>query len=144
LDFDESLQDRAGAASDELTGRGGQVRFVSAEEVPSIVGQAVALGVASGDAAYLTAPNTPDLQLESSYTLESWIHPTLVGGWNRLILQWGQSPNYAYHLAIHDGLASIYHGQSNGHYLRAEGGRMVAGRWYHLAAVAGAETRRCA
>ena len=39
-------------------------------------------------------------------------------------------------VAIHDGRASLYHGQADGTYPFAEGGRVQPDRWYHLAAVA--------
>ena len=139
--FDGFLRDRAGAVEDHLTARDGQAaqrdaRYVTASDLPGTSSSAVAIGVEPGDAQYLTAPLSQDAELGPSYTIEAWIFPTEVGGWNRLVLNWGQTPQYAYHLAIHNGLASLYHGQSDGSYLFAEGGTVRAGRWYHLAAVA--------
>ncbi len=139
--FDEALTDQAGRCSDALSaldalGRPARVRFLGPEELPGAVGKAVALGVQLGDAARLVAPLSADTRLGASYTIEAWVHPTQVGGWNRLVLNWGAAPRYAYHLALHNGLASLYHGQADGTYRFAEGGRLVAGRWYHIAGVA--------
>jgi len=138
--FDGSLDDAAGNAHDDLialNGKGEEIsaRFVSADQLPGVSGAAVALGAESGDAVYLTGAVSEDVQLGPNYTIEAWIHPTQVGGWNRLVLRWGGPPRYAYHLAIHNGQASLYHNQANGEYLFAEGGRVLEDRWYHLAAV---------
>ncbi len=139
--FDGTLKDSAGDAKNDLTPRDGRgartnARCVAASELPATSGRAVALGVQPGDAQYLTAPAGNDLKLGPNYTIETWIYPTRVGGWNRLVLRWGSPPNYAYHVGIHDGRASLYHNQADGEYRSVEGGRIVAGRWYHLAAVA--------
>jgi len=140
--FEDSCQDRAGGETpDALTprdgeGRATEARFVSASQVPGVSGKAVALGVRGGDAAYLTAPISADVKLGPSYTIEAWIHPTQLGTWNRLVLHWGGAGQYAYHLAIHNGAASLYHGQANGTYLFSEGGRIGVGRWHHIAGVA--------
>jgi hypothetical protein len=140
-EFDGTLEDRAGTARDDLTARADRAeavaaRFVAAPELSAVEGQAVALGVEPGDAAYLTAPVSADVRLGPSYTVELWIHPTHVGGWNRLVLNWGAAPKYAYHVGIHNGAFSLYHGQQGGEYVFAEGGHARPGRWYHLAAVA--------
>jgi len=134
--FDGSLADADGASRDDLKPQGGAQRFVSASQVPGASGKAVALGVQKGDAAYLTAPISEDVKLGPSYTIEAWIHPTELGTWNRLVLHWGGAGQYAYHLAIHSGVASLYHGQANGTYLFAEGGRIQGGRWHHIAGIA--------
>jgi len=139
--FDGSLEDRAGAARDDLTARNDTgaettARFVAAADVPGTVDGAVCLGVRPGDAEYLTAAISDDLKLAANYTIEAWIHPVQIGEWNRLVLRWGAAPKYAYHLAIHNGRASLYHGQSNGQYLFSEGGQIRPGQWYHVAAVA--------
>ncbi len=138
--FDATLKARAGDAI-ELTPRGPQgepatARFVTAEQLPGTSGQAVALGVAEGDAQWLTAPVSDAVRLGPEYTIELWVHPVQLATWGRLVLRWGGAPRYAYHVAIHEGRASLYHNQSNGEYLFAEGGRLHTGRWHHLAAVA--------
>ncbi|NQT52369.1 hypothetical protein HQ576_09980, partial [bacterium] len=141
-DFDGSLADRgSGRSRDGLVardahGRPARARFVSAATLPGTVGRALALGVEPDDAAYLTAPDSPPIRLGHSYTIAAWIHPTHISGWNRLVLNWGPAPHYAYHLAIHDGIASLYHGQADGRYLCAEGGRIEPGRWVHLVGIA--------
>ncbi len=134
--FDGTLNDRAGAVEDNLTARDGSRRFVTADQLPATSGGAIALGVDSTDVQYLTAPMSADVKLDGDYTIEMWIHPMDVGGWNRLVLNWGAAPKYAYHVAIHNGLLSLYHGQSSGQYTFAEGGHVVGGRWHHVAAVA--------
>nr|MBC8873931.1 LamG domain-containing protein [Planctomycetota bacterium] len=135
-DFDGTLKDQAGRSTDSLAARDGTARFVDASELPGVSGKAVALGVQAGDAQFLIAPVSDDIHLSASYTIEAWIQSTQLGTWNRLVLEWAGPPNYAYHVAVHQGLASLYHNQANGEYLFAEGGRVVVGRWHHLAAVA--------
>jgi hypothetical protein len=139
--FDGSLSDKAGETEDNLTARGdggisATARFVTPAQLSGASGQAVALGAGPGDAEYLTAPISQDLRLDSTYTIEMWIHPTDVAGWNRLVLNWGQAGQHAYHVAIHNGLPSLAHGQGNGKYFFAEGGAIASGRWHHIAAVA--------
>ncbi|HUT31976.1 MAG TPA: LamG-like jellyroll fold domain-containing protein [Planctomycetota bacterium] len=134
--FDGTLADGAGAVRDDLRVQGSTPRYVAQLEVPGTSGKAVALGVRAGDAAYLTVPISEDVKLGPSYSIEAWIHPTQIDTWNRLVLHWGGPGQYAYHLAIHSGLASLYHGQADGTYLCAEGGRVEAGRWHHVAGVA--------
>ena len=141
-DFNGSLNDRCGIARDHLTARGrGAVRFVGASDLAGTSGKAMALGVRPGDAQYLTAPTSKDLRLGPNYTIEAWICPTHLADWNRLVLRWGPAPQYAYHLAIHNGTASLYHGQADGTYVFAEGGRVRAGRWQHIAGVARRDDR---
>jgi hypothetical protein len=82
------------------------------------------------------APASDDTRRRADYTIEAWIQPTQIGTWNRLVLRWGPAPHYAYHLAIHQGAASLYHNQAGGAYLFAEGGSLEVGRWHHVAAVA--------
>ncbi len=135
-DFDGCLEDQAGAARDAFSAQGGQARFVGAEEVPGVTGRALALGVQPGDAGYCVAPVSDDLRLGPAYTIEAWIQPTALAGWNRLLLRWGPAAEYAYHVALHDGRASLCHNPADGRYLFAEGGHVTVGRWYHLAAVA--------
>jgi len=135
--FDGSIADGAGEA-DDLKAQGGRgtLRFVGASQVPGTVGKALALGVRAGDVGYLAAPLSADVKLGLPYTIEAWVHPTQLSAWSRLVLNWGTAPHYAYHLAIHNGAASLYHGQANGTYVCAEGGRVGAGRWHHIAGVA--------
>ncbi len=134
--FDGTLDDPAGRDRDTLAPQDGSPRFVAPGEIPGVVGRAVALGVQPGDARYLVAPASSDLRLGPSYTIEAWIHPIEISTWNRLVLRWGGQPNYAYHLAIHQGAASLAHGEADARYLFAEGGTLAPGQWYHLAAVA--------
>lgn len=144
--FDGALGDRGGAVRDDLLARDDRgapyagpsaPRFVGADDVPGVVGKAVALGVAPGDAEYLTADLSADLAVGPEYTIAAWIHPTELSGWNRLALVWGAAPWYAYHLAVHDGLASLYHGQAGGRLVSAEGGRVRPHRWHLIVGVAG-------
>lgn len=135
-DFNGSLEDRTGSAANVLAAPGTRCRFVGKVDVPGVVDKAIALGVQSGDAEYLVAPVSDDTTLGPNYTIEAWICPTRLSTWNRLVLRWGKSPEYAYHLAIHQGKASLCHNQQSGEYLFVEGGHIEPGRWYHLAAVA--------
>ena len=134
-DFDGTLTDSAGAIRESFQPQGGAVRFVSAAELPGTAGQALALGVAPGDAAYFTVPASADTRLDGTYTIEAWVHPTAVSpDWNRLLLDWAGERGY--HLAIHGGRASLYHAQSDGTERVAEGGELRPHRWYCLTAVA--------
>ena len=134
--FNRSLADNAGQAEDSLTTHGGRARFVAEADVPGTVDGAIALGVAPGDAEYLTATTSADVRLGPSYTIAAWIHPTQMGVWNRLVLNWGNAPHYAYHLAVHNGLLSLCHGQADGKLVFCEGGQVIAGQLQHVAAVA--------
>jgi mono/diheme cytochrome c family protein len=134
--FDGSLEDPAGAVADSLTPHEGTARFVEPAEVPGSAGKALALGVHSGDAGYLTAEASTEIRLGPDYTIEAWVLPTELGGWNRLVLRWGPGGEMAYHLAIHNGVASLCHNQAGGVYLFAEGGAIEPGKWHHLAGVA--------
>lgn len=96
----------------------------------------VSLGVQAGDPEYLAAPVSDDLRLGPNYTIEAWALPTKVAGWCRIVLQWGAAKDWAYHLAIRDGMASLYHGQADGTYRWCEGGQVRAGRLVHLVGVA--------
>ncbi len=140
-DFNGSLDDRSGRIPDILTARdpkGNTVppRFAEASEVPGAEGSALALNVQPGDPAYLTAPPSDDVRLGPTYSIEAWIYPIRLGTWNRLVLQWGGAPRYAYHVAIHKGRLSLYHGQRDGRFGVCEGGDVHAGEWQHIAAVA--------
>jgi len=140
-DFNASLKDRGGNVRDDLIardGKGAQVapRFVTAAELPGTLGGAIALGVGPGDAEYLSAGVSDDVRLGPSYTIAAWIHPTEVGAWNRLVLHWGRGPVYAYHLAIHNGVLSLCHGQADGQYVFCEGGAIAPNELCHVAGVA--------
>lgn len=130
--LDGALSDGAGKAEDNLAARGGRARFFKLPEAPSLL----ALGVEKGDAQFLAAPASEDLRLGPDYTIAAWIAPTALGQWNRIVLHWGHAPEYAYHLAIHNGQLSLYHGQADGKLVFAEGGRVAVGRLQHVAAVA--------
>ncbi len=139
--FDDTLRDETGRGRDQLSARDGSgrvmlPRFVTADEVPGVLAKAVALGVRPGDLAFMTACTSPDVRLGATYTIALWIHPTEVGVWGRLVLHWGGGGQHAYHVAVHNGLASLYHGQADGKEAVCEGGRIVTGRWHHIAAVA--------
>ena len=134
--FHNSLDDHAGQSRDNLASPAGAARFLSADQLPGTIDGAVALGVEPGDAPYLAAKIAPDVKLGPSYAIEAWIHPTEIGGWNRLVLHWGRGPVYAYHLAIHNGLLSLCHGQADGRYIFCEGGPVLKDRLQHVVGVA--------
>jgi len=96
----------------------------------------LSLGVQEGDPEFLVAPLSDDLRLGADYTIEAWALPTQVAGWCRIVLRWGVATDWAYHLAIHDGMASLYHGQADGTYRWCEGGQVRAGQMVHLVGVA--------
>lgn len=133
--FNGSLNDISGPNKDNLSANGGAARYVTAKEVPGVEGKAIAIGVKRGDAGLLIAPSSSDVKLGPEYTIEAWIYPTRLSEWNRLVLNWGVS-EYAYHLAVHHGVLSLYHGQADGKLKFAEGGRVQPGRWYHVAGIA--------
>jgi hypothetical protein len=139
--FDGALKDEAGAAGDLLTARGDvastvAARFISAKELSGTLGSAVALGVKPGDTQYLVASISEDIRLGPSYSIAAWIHPTQLGGWNRLVLHWGGPSQYAYHLAIHNGLLSLCHGQADDKLVFCEGGSIIRDQMQHVVAVA--------
>jgi cytochrome c553 len=119
-----------------LTPMGGVMRFADDSEIPATDGNALALGSSLNSAAYLTTPMTDATRLGADYTIEAWIYPTRINTWNRLVMNWGASRQYAYHLALHEGNANLIHCQSNGKYIACEGGLVQTDRWQHLAGVA--------
>jgi hypothetical protein len=118
-------------AADGLTPVGGTLHFVDASQVAGTDGKALALD----GTGYLTGPAP---KLGADYTIETWIYPTRLAGWNRLVLNWGAAQQFAYHLALHEGRASLFHGQSNGQYVSCEGGTIQTERWQHIVGVADA------
>lgn len=64
--FDGTVNERAGAVEDNLTGRDGIARFVTADQLPATSGGVIALGVDSTDVQYLTAPMSADVKLSNS------------------------------------------------------------------------------
>jgi hypothetical protein len=139
--FEESLRDEAGREHDQLTAwdRTGQIvvaRRVTADEVAGTDSKAIALGVKPDDAVRLSGCTSPDVLLGPSYTIALWVHATTLGEWARLVLCWGPGRDHAYHVGIHRGQASLYHGQADGAEAVCEGGRVETGRWHHLVATA--------
>jgi len=139
--FEGSLRDTTGTGRDMLSAwnpSGGTVlpRFVTAKEVPGANGRAVALGVKPDDPAFLSGCTSADVRLGPSYTVALWLHPTKLDVWARLVLCWGPGNEHGYHLAVHNGMASLYHGQADGKEAICEGGRVQTARWHHIAAVA--------
>lgn len=135
--FDGALTDSQGQSSDTLVAAEKTItpRFVSSATVPGVKGKAIALGVQPEDIHFLVAPPSTDVRLGPDYTIEAWILPTHISPWNRLVLNWGDG-EHAYHLAIHNGLLSLYHGQADGKLAFAEGGKIFPGYWYHVAGIA--------
>ncbi|MCP4785449.1 MAG: hypothetical protein GY903_22920 [Fuerstiella sp.] len=125
-------------SADGLEPTGGKLRFAEVATLPGTQGKALALGVAKGDVGYLTAPLTDATRLGANYTIEAWIYPTGLSGWNRIVLNWGQAGQYGYHLALHDGRASLFHGQADGTYVACEGGFVQSNRWQQIVGVADA------
>ncbi|MBM4090192.1 MAG: hypothetical protein FJ276_12340, partial [Planctomycetes bacterium] len=124
-DWNATLTESTGVCRDILQPIGGQLRS-----------GVLSLGVHAGDPEYLAAPASEDLRLGPSYSIEAWVLPTKVTGWGRIVLQWGAEKQWAYHLAIRDGAASLYHGQVDGTYRWCEGGVLRVGQVAHLVGVA--------
>jgi len=136
--FNGTLSDSHGQSNDTLAvpGKAAEPRFVSSSDLPGVKGKAIALGVKPNDIRSLSASTSADVSLGPNYTIEAWIYPTQISEWNRLVLRWSMPKDFAYHLAIHKGKASLYHGLANGRYLYAEGGIILPGQWYHLVGIA--------
>lgn len=140
-DFEDGLRDEAGDAWDWLTawGKEGQAmvpRYATAEEAKGARGKAVALGVKPEDAVFLSTCTSADTRLGPSYTVALWVYPLKVETWERLVLCWGPGDQHGVHVAVHNGQASLYHGQADAKEAVCEGGKVATGRWVHLAAVA--------
>jgi len=152
--FDDVISDDAvaftnhsGTTNDHLTARGGVARFVS-----GVVGKALAIGEKAGDALWLDAPDSADVDLPATYTIEAWIYPTeLSDSWQRLVLRWGgavgPTGNHSYHFAIRNNGGftngvSLFHGQADGGEPNANGGTVVPNTWQHIAGVADGSTLR--
>ncbi len=104
----------------------------SVDFVEGMVGQAAHL-----QGGYFTAPNTPDLQLPEDFTIEAWINPTQPGvTWQRLVLNWDNPGQTAYHFALRNGAVSLYITEEDGNAFEvARGGTVAADQWQHVAAV---------
>ena len=138
---DPSLRWTFDGAANGLRAVGGVLRFVEAADTPGAEGQALALGLADGDVPALTAPLDDGARLGASYTIETWIRPAHLGEWRRLVLNWGRGNQYAYHLALHHGQASLLHGQADGTYVACEGGSVEPDRWQQVVGVADAAAK---
>jgi hypothetical protein len=143
-DFEGTLVDNgvlftssAGTANDDLTARQGAARHV-----PGVVGDALALGELAGDPLWLDGVSTPDVDLPATYTIEAWIFPTeLSDSWQRLVLRWGGVGRNSYHFSIRNNTGfvnavSLFHAQSSGVEVNADGGTVLPNQWQHVAGVA--------
>ena len=89
--FENDLLDTAAAGSnaDHLSGAAlnGPLNTVF---VAGVVGQAVQVGEAVGDATVLTAPDSNDLDLASEFTVEAFVYRTVEHGsdWERFATKW--------------------------------------------------------
>ncbi len=137
--FDGNMFDsgQAGAVADNLDAwNSANVPGATPNYEPGVVGQAVRLGDTTG-AQWVGAPDSADADVSSTYTIEAFINPDSVPGaseFQRLVLHW--AGGNAYHLGIRGTAASMFHGQSNGAAVNADGGKLSAGQWYHIAATA--------
>ncbi len=147
--FDNTIADTGGlyfnytgSIDDDLTPGDGFARYV-----PGVVGQALAIGDEAGDAGWLDAADSEDVELPATYTIECWIYPTeLSDGWQRLVLRWGAA-GFSYHFAIRNNGGfvngvSLYHQEEGGGQPNANGGTVVLGEWQHVAGVADGESLR--
>jgi hypothetical protein len=134
--FDASLKDSTGRYPVKAVGCDqDSITLIGAERIPGILGRALPIGTL-GAAAMFTIDMNAELKPDAEYTLEAWIIPVRTDGWRRLVLLWGNSPDYAYHLALHDGKASLAHGQADGDYVIAEGGLVAANILHHIVGIA--------
>ena len=140
--FDGTTQDSGqlfdngtGVAGDHLTPQAGDARYVE-----GMVGDALAIGVEAGDAQYLDAPSTDDVDLPAIYSIECWIFPTeLDADWQRLVLRWGGSLSYHFAIRNNSGFingVSLFHGEEGGGTPNSNGGTVVVNEWQHIAGVA--------
>ncbi|MBN1418167.1 MAG: LamG domain-containing protein [Planctomycetes bacterium] len=155
--FDETTGDLAeeqpngtGAVADDLTAQGGDARYTA-----GVVGQAIAIGVEGGDAPWLDAPDSEDIEVGPIYTIEAWIWPTeLADSWQRIALHWGGTLDlHSFHFSIRNNgvnaqgqpcvnAVSLFHGQANDVEPNANGGTILLSRWQHIAGVADGEFLR--
>ncbi|MCH8922652.1 MAG: lamin tail domain-containing protein, partial [Planctomycetes bacterium] len=71
------------------------------------------LGSVGGEARSLAAASTLDTQLGPIYTIETWIYPTALDTWGRLVLNW--SGGQSYHFALrNDSRLSLFHNEAGG------------------------------
>ncbi|MEM7261529.1 MAG: LamG-like jellyroll fold domain-containing protein [Planctomycetota bacterium] len=143
--FDESASDVAndfsagtGVANDDLNAQGGDLRFA-----PGLFGGALAIGDQAGDPQWLYAPDSDDVHLGAVYSIEAWIHPTVLEGeWHRLVLSWELATRYHFALRFVDGAwtVSLFHQQSDGTIVNADGGNVIEGAWQHIAGIADGKT----
>ncbi len=147
--FDEGTNDHSddfdsdeGQSFDDLTPAQGEARFVE-----GLRGNALAIGVEPTDPPWLTAPDSADVSLPETYTIECWIYPTeLAAPWQRLVLRW-DSFGLAYHFGIKNNggdvnAVSLFHAQADGATPNANGGTVALSRWQHIAGVADGEMLR--
>jgi len=135
--FDDSTADQAwlysansGVAEDNFKSIGGPARYA-----PGKVGRALVV-----DVSHLAARFSADVTLPAGYTIEAWIRPTkITASWQRFLLHWGGEKGY--HFALQGETVSLYHKQTDGLEPHPEGGKVVAGRWQHIAATADAEAK---
>ncbi|MFP6907128.1 MAG: LamG-like jellyroll fold domain-containing protein, partial [Verrucomicrobiota bacterium] len=136
--FEQDLLDTAvaGSTADHLVGAAlnGPLDTVF---VPGIIGQAVQVGRATGDATVLSALDSADLDLAPSFTIEAFVYRTVEHGedWERFATKWFDGsenwhwafrgpPNRSQDLFM-NGSQQIKQG--------AVSADIDLGRWYHVA-----------
>ncbi|KPJ70439.1 MAG: hypothetical protein AMS14_10680 [Planctomycetes bacterium DG_20] len=91
--FENNLNDTAAAGvnADTLSPWSGSPSYE-----PGIVGQAVRIDTAAGQAWRLRATDSNDLDLASNWTLEAFVNPDVnnTGEWDRFWCKWGDGGNY--------------------------------------------------
>lgn len=89
--FDGDLEDSApaGTTADHLSGTALRPPL-SVDYVEGVVGQAVLIGEAAGEATALSAPDSDDLDLNSEFTIEAYVYRTVEHGqdWERFATKW--------------------------------------------------------
>ena len=139
--FDGNLEDTAGGGSTNdvlepiFIGGDGDTGF---EE--GVVGQAVRLDLAVGNAFVLSSESSDDLNLESDWTLEAFIKPDLqnAGQWDRFWTKWGEGSNDWHWAFRYDNNGQDYF-MNGGQVFDGQAGlpenSVIANQWSHVAVI---------
>ncbi|RMH58906.1 MAG: T9SS C-terminal target domain-containing protein [Bacteroidetes bacterium] len=134
-DTDYGFLPATGEIRGRVTTRGAQqggVAGVRVSAVPSEAPLSYAL-VLDGDGDYVHVPYRPDFDLAQSYTLELWVRPTALGGWQTLLAR-GDSASTPYRLAL-DGAGRVVFQARQGTATVTSASALSTDAWHHIAAV---------
>ncbi len=95
----------------------------------------------SGGRFYVNNSADINLKIPDTFTMEAWINPSHVSGWQRLVLQQNNTQWWSYHFALEGSQLQLGVGTTTGH-IGVSGGTVVANQWQHVAATCdGVNTR---